>query len=542
MKELYKVLKDHKNNFMQELVSGSFRESLLQEASQLIPDSDTLDDLDDEQVTESVVRVHVVNPSFQVPLAEAISKLEDAKLQIDRIGFNTSTPENPRRRELEDNQREKNQAERLSDNLTVLINDIGLAMKKLEYGLYRGKIFKRTVNATYTYSYRCDVKAFISSLAANDSFKSRLLKDMKKVVDILSDPYCEVIKPITIDYNLIEVQNGSLWDIKERRFTTNAIPKEKIGTISPRAYCNYNACHDPDPKYFREILENSLSEIEIVSFCNDFLQLLNFNKKKHKDKVPCLVGPTNSGKTSLFLPILGVIHHGNVATITKQRVFNKAMINKATEVIFIDEATTSTLDIDDWKILTQGGYAAYDVKYQTAKSFINRCPMLITAQEKLAFDGPDQAAMDRRMRTYEFQSLKNAKKTAATWLKKHPMDCIVWASRKARPAESEEDNAESDQSEPEEGILMENEKEDLRSLDLCDLLQVTKVQETIEEESEETLDSAESNDEEEIEEDPINRTISTLSKTLKECANNSMRYRQVNHLLQVCSRKVATHF
>ena len=31
------------------------------------------------------------------------------------------------------------------------------------------------------------------------------------------------------------------------------------------------------------------------------------------------------------------------------------MIGKNTGVIFIDEATPSTLDVDDWKILTQGG-------------------------------------------------------------------------------------------------------------------------------------------------------------------------------------------
>ena len=100
-----------------------------------------------------------------------------------------------------------------------------------------------------------------------------------------------------------------------------------------------------------------------------------------------MVGNANSGKTSLFIPILGLIHHGNVAMVTKQKAFNKSMITPFTEVIFIDKATEHTLDIDDWKILTQGGYAAHDVKYQSARAFINRCPMLITSQRKLEF-GP----------------------------------------------------------------------------------------------------------------------------------------------------------
>ena len=101
--------------------------------------------------------------------------------------------------------------------------------------------------------------------------------------------------------------------------------------------------------------------------------------------MPCLVGKHDSRKTSLFYPILGLIHHSNVATVTKQKVFNKEKNGKNTEVIFIDEATPSTLDVDDWKILTQGGYTACDVKYKTAKSFFNRCPMFMTAHQKLQF-------------------------------------------------------------------------------------------------------------------------------------------------------------
>ena len=158
-----------------------------------------------------------------------------------------------------------------------------------------------------------------------------------------------------------------------------------MGLVTPRAFSRYDPSKVSQPKYFQDVLEDSLTENEIGLFCEDFLRLLNFNQKKHKERVPCLVGEPDSGKTSLFYPILGLIHHSNVATVTKQKVFNKAMIGKNTEVIFIDEATPSTLDVDDWKILTQGGYTACDVKYKTAKSFFNRCPMFMTAHQKLQF-------------------------------------------------------------------------------------------------------------------------------------------------------------
>ena len=172
-------------------------------------------------------------------------------------------------------------------------------------------------------------------------------------------------------------------------------------------------------------MENSLREAEISTFCEDFLKLLNHNQKRHKDRVPCLIGAANSGKTSLFQPLLGLIHHSHIATISKQRVFNKAMINRFRELMFIDEASPSTLAFDDWKILTQGGYTACDVKYKTAKSFINRCPMLLTAQQQLEFGPEHQPAMDRRLRNYAFKSLPNHRKKAAKWLRKHPLECVL---------------------------------------------------------------------------------------------------------------------
>ena len=164
-----------------------------------------------------------------------------------------------------------------------------------------------------------------------------------------------MIRPISIDYNLIEVDGGHCWSIKDRRFVNNPSPvaDEKMGVVSPRAFTRYDPDKEPDPKFFKEMLGNSFSQAKIREFCEDFLELLTFNKKCHKDKVPCLVGDANSGKTSLFHPILRIAHHTNSAAITKQRVFNKAMISKSTEVIFIDLASTSTMDIDDWNILTQ---------------------------------------------------------------------------------------------------------------------------------------------------------------------------------------------
>ena len=210
------------------------------------------------------------------------------------------------------------------------------------------------------------------------------------------------------------------------------------------------------------------------------------------------------------------------------------MITKSTEVIFIDEASTSTMDIHDWKILTQGGYTACDVKYQTARSFINRCPMLITAQQKLEFKAEDQPAMDRRLKNYTLESLSAPKTRGADWLSKYPMECVAWAAKNARQAEEEEDTSENSDEEEvhqevenDDGTLPESENQALRKMVLVDVL-ADPFQETG---NEEVLGSEHGNCEEH---DGSNDgpSIATLRQIIRECSPISLRHRQAARVLK----------
>ena len=136
------------------------------------------------------------------------------------------------------------------------------------------------------------------------------------------------------------------------------------------------------------------------------------------------------------------------------------------------------MEIDDWKILTQGKYTAADVKYHTAKSFINRRLMLLTAQKKLQFKPEDQPAMDRRLRYYTFRSLPEPKKKAAGWLRKNLMHCVVWAAEKAHQVNNDDESddtgdSDKDQAANLDGSLPELQKDALRSLSLADTLAST---------------------------------------------------------------------
>ena len=64
---------------------------------------------------------------------------------------------------------------------------------------------------------------------------------MKKVVERLGDPYCELFVPLTIDYDLIEVNGGRCCSLKKRSFVDDAISDSQVGRVSPRAFCSYDS-------------------------------------------------------------------------------------------------------------------------------------------------------------------------------------------------------------------------------------------------------------------------------------------------------------
>ena len=137
--ELYKTLKDHKNPFMQELVTASYQYSFC-EGYQSFRGMFPLSSQElENRGRENVVCVTLINPSFQQALTKALEKMIKAKLQIDKFGFNSS------------NTTKLTGEKRLSDKLTILVNDITIAMQQLEYASYRGKVYKRDPKAKYTY-------------------------------------------------------------------------------------------------------------------------------------------------------------------------------------------------------------------------------------------------------------------------------------------------------------------------------------------------------------------------------------------------------
>ena len=152
--------------------------------------------------------------------------------------------------------------------------------------------------------------------------------------------------------------------------------------------------------------------------------------------------------------------------------------------------------------------------------------------------------MDRRLRTYTFRSLPRNNRKASAWLKRHAMDCVVWAAEKARVPEGDADGEScddgasgSDQEESDsiEGALLEKEKKEIRSLSLSALLTADEpmgdavVEEFLHDGDEEEEEICLSDNSSVTEDD----RVGILKERLEKSRPGSLRERQISHMLEI---------
>ena len=239
------------------------------------------------QGSERVVRLQVGSSVFSWELQNrAIPAFTRADLVFEVFGIEN----------VKESESQQSIGKALSKSpVVVALNKIERAMAKLGYALHKGCVFKKNEASMYTFEHACSIKMFLSVLANNDQLKEIIITNFNKLESILANPECEFTKQLRINFDLIEVVNGWSFSRSQRRFVQN--PIKEIGKECPRAFAQYT----------QEILEKSLSRTDGTYFCEYYFRLLKHGIKQHKEKVVCLIGEPNSGKTSLFTPITRII-------------------------------------------------------------------------------------------------------------------------------------------------------------------------------------------------------------------------------------------
>ena len=505
------TLKDHNNSFLQRKVDVSFQHCLEALEWQVLEEP-----VPSIHGSDRVVRLQVGNPVFPSELQNrAIQALTRVGLLFDVLGIeNVKVSES----------RQSMGRALPKSAIVVALNKIERVMAKRGYGLHKGDVFKKNEASMYTFEHACSIKKFLSVLANNDQLKEIIITDFNKVESILADPECKFTQQLRINYDLIEVLDGWCFSLSQRRFVQN--PIKEIGKECPRAFVQYPHTKEPEAKHFQSILENSISPTGVTYFCEYYLRLLNHGIKPREEKVLLNWGAKQrenkpihadhsdnscevfavlflfltalSGRkyqrnlASVFQPLRGALFQSEaqkvkgslefvqsvevvyvsvdrfIAMITKQKTFNKRLVDQKTQVIFMDETHVKLLDPDDWKGLMQGGLTAHDRKYRSSSQQEIRCPMFITCQSEMDFGEEHNAAMDARLRKFYFKSLNSRPVTGVQQsLRDSAMDCIVWASKVAcTPDDELPPPMPGSASKPNE--LDEGEKDRIRTMNLED--------------------------------------------------------------------------
>lgn len=108
--------------------------------------------------------------------------------------------------------------------LMVAVDVVRRFMAQFDYGLFDGSIYWKAPDAKYTFIFYLSVSDFIHSILGNAEIADMIASHVTQIVNLLSVKACRLIKPISIDYNFIEVlPAGTCFNIEQKTFVKDPI-------------------------------------------------------------------------------------------------------------------------------------------------------------------------------------------------------------------------------------------------------------------------------------------------------------------------------
>ena len=184
---------------------------------------------------------------------------------------------------------------------------------------------------------------------------------------------------LEFDPDIIEIPGGRFFKLSSRRFTDGCpYNPSLLGKVSPRIFKKVNPDVSADGGFFKSAVLNSFPEVATrMSFLMKFYQCLLAGQLPMKTRKLCLRGRYDSGKTSFHRVLFGLTQMEHCATISKEKIFGKAMVTPDTMVVFIDEMTKQTLPPDEAKVFLQGGLTTVTSKGKDGKMIENRAGKIL---------------------------------------------------------------------------------------------------------------------------------------------------------------------
>ena len=217
VRELFQVVKNHDNDSVKSLVRESNRFCY---GSKLV---EKLDGWSEEEIRIAFGRIEPRPPMsrrlrFCDPVRIVLVKEEVYRdkvtavvrqLRSDGMCLFIDTidkPENPSPSLAEEN----------TCKLMKAVGDINGVMANLSnpHVLCRGKVYAKPDAAQFTFVPMMDTATYLNKLLANSTIRDSILKNIEKLVKLMSNPACELFPQLKLDLDLIEVLNGKSLKIR----------------------------------------------------------------------------------------------------------------------------------------------------------------------------------------------------------------------------------------------------------------------------------------------------------------------------------------
>lgn len=101
-------------------------------------------------------------------------------------------------------------------------------MRKLNFVVYRGEVYKMVARSKSTYFFLCSMETFLNNLMGNETFKDRLVQNIRRILPILSEPESAVIPQLKVDKDLVEVRDRWFWSFSTESFVHEVIPESQV--------------------------------------------------------------------------------------------------------------------------------------------------------------------------------------------------------------------------------------------------------------------------------------------------------------------------
>jgi len=101
----------------------------------------------------------------------------------------------------------------------IAIDVIRRYMRRFDYSIYDGSIYKKVPQSKYTSVFCCSISQFLHHILGNSEVADAIAHCIRPIIALLSEKSCRLIQPIIIDYNFIEVlPRGTCFDIEGKTF------------------------------------------------------------------------------------------------------------------------------------------------------------------------------------------------------------------------------------------------------------------------------------------------------------------------------------